>query len=188
MDKRRECPQPNSRPVNSYTSRQCVSIPNRYDAKTIHATGIRQQVEFCMNTARDQPCHKEARQQQSRPAKPPISVLKKCFASGSEGFRSQGRQQNVSESGDSLEFCERTMGAKAPLQGQMTFSTSCYTQSNAPQADIDRHTSPDTMQRNDKSRTARKARMTAVHNHDPQEIIHAAPDRNRPEASGLSKS
>ena len=53
------------------------------------------------------------------------SVLKKCFASGSEGFRSHGRQQNVSESGDSLELCERTVGAKAPLQDQMTFSTGC---------------------------------------------------------------
>ena len=32
------------------------------------------------------------------------SVLKKCIAFGSEGFRSQGRSENVSESGDLLEF------------------------------------------------------------------------------------
>ena len=60
----------------------------------------------------------------------PGSVLKKCFASGSEGFRSQGRQQNVSESGDSLEFGEPDsskpwVGAKAPPQGKVTFSTGC---------------------------------------------------------------
>ena len=63
------------------------------------------------------------------------SVLKKCFASGSEEFHCQGRQQDVSESGDSLEFCEPDsskpessrpwVGAKALLQGQMTFSTGC---------------------------------------------------------------